>query len=294
VNTSELKHRIENISIWKKGDQRAPHKPLLILYTLAQIKSNKSRYIPYKIVKEKLIGLLMEFGPKRKSYHPEEPFVRLVNDGIWELDQLNDTRNPNNKKLLQNDVKGGFNEQIYTLLFGNNELIREVAEIILNNHFPETLHEDILAHIGLELEYKGKRYRDPYFRERILRAYEYSCAVCGFNVRLGNNLIGIEAAHIKWHQAGGPDIEENGIALCSLHHKLFDRGVFTLTESKKLLVAEDAHGTNGFNEWLLRFHGKQIRLPVNPNYYPQHSFLGWHVREVFKGRSRYQETNNLI
>lgn len=76
-------------------------------------------------------------------------------------------------------------------------------------------------HIGLDIEFKGKRSRDPNFRNKILRAYKYSCAVCGFNVRLGNNLVGIEAAHIKWHQAGGPDREDNGIALCSMHHKLF-------------------------------------------------------------------------
>ncbi len=48
----------------------------------------------------------------------------------------------------------------------------------------------------------------------------------------------IEAAHIKWHQAGGPDIEQNGIALCSMHHKLFDRGVFTITNTMKLQVAK--------------------------------------------------------
>lgn len=48
VNTTELKHRIKNISVWKKGDLRAPHKPLLILYGLAQITSNKSRYMTYE------------------------------------------------------------------------------------------------------------------------------------------------------------------------------------------------------------------------------------------------------
>lgn len=90
-------------------------------------------------------------------------------------------------------------------------------------------------------------------------------------------------AHIKWHQVGGPDSEENGIALCSLHHKLFDRGVFSLSGSKQLLVAENAHGTNGFEEWLMRFHGKEICSPVHPNYAPKEAFINWHVREVFKG-----------
>ncbi len=46
----------------------------------------------------------------------------------------------------------------------------------------------------------------------------YQSVVCGFNVRIADSLVALEAAHIKWHQAGGPDMEYNGIALCSLHH----------------------------------------------------------------------------
>src|SRR5690606_34370718 len=99
--------------------------------------------------------------------------------------------------------------------------------------------------------------------------------------------VGVEAAHIKWHQAGGPDIEENGIALCSLHHKLFDRGVFTLNSERKFLVSEYANGGEGFDEWVMKYHGQFIRHPVSQNYNPNNVFLDWHVREVFKGPSRY-------
>jgi putative restriction endonuclease len=136
---------------------------------------------------------------------------------------------------------------------------------------------------GLDFTIYTKKKRDPKFREKILRAYGYSCAVCGFKVRLAHALVGVEAAHIKWHQAGGPDSEENGIALCSLHHKLFDRGVFTLTPDRKMVVFQDAHGTRGFEEWLMRFNGQAVREPIQPYYYPDSSFLHWHVREVFKG-----------
>lgn len=185
------------------------------------------------------------------------------------------------------NISAGFNEQVYSLLERYPNLVHEIAILILNEHFPETIHEDILRQVGLDFEIKANRHRDPNFREKILRAYEYSCAICGFNVRLGNNLVGIEAAHIKWFQAGGPDTEENGIALCSMHHKLFDRGVFTLSDTKEILVAEAAHGTNGFNEWLMRFHGQQVCKPIHPEYFPNYSFVDWHVKEVFKGPSRY-------
>jgi putative restriction endonuclease len=48
-----------------------------------------------------------------------------------------------------------------------------------------------------------RRHRDPGFRERVLRAYEYRCCVYGFDLRIGRAPAGLEAAHIQWHHAGG-------------------------------------------------------------------------------------------
>ena len=131
---------------------------------------------------------------------------------------------------------------------------------------------------------------DPEFREKVLRAYEYKCAVCGFDVRLDHYPIALEAAHIKWHQAGGPDVEVNGLALCALHHKLFDREAFTLSKNFEVKVSDRAYGTIGFNEWLMKFHGEKIKYPQRKNYLPDNSFRAWHVREVFQGDFREKDT----
>ncbi|MDK8643660.1 phosphorothioated DNA-binding restriction endonuclease [Niallia taxi] len=285
MNAEELKTKIQKLSIWKNGDQRAPHKPLLILYALGQMQADSERFIPYEVTKVKLTELLREFGPIRKSYHPEEPIVRLKKDGIWMLDKEVNEKSPNNRQLINDHVSGGFTSEIFNLLYDNQSLMQEVSQVILDQHFPETLHEDLLDAVGLDFTLYTRRKRGPKFRDRILRAYGYSCAICGFNVRLAHTLVGIEAAHIKWHQAGGPDTEENGIALCSLHHKLFDRGVFTLTEECRMLVSQDAHGTHGFEEWLMKFNGKPVREPIQAYYYPKQSYLNWHVKEVFRGPS---------
>ncbi|MFD0715500.1 phosphorothioated DNA-binding restriction endonuclease [Paenibacillus sp. GCM10027626] len=287
MEKAELIHKISNLSIWKKNGQRAPHKPLLLLLALAEIQQNHSM-LPYEQVRAKLKNLLIEFGPSRKSYHPEEPFVRLVTDGIWQLSQPVDKQRFSDKLLVTEQVSGGFSAEVLSLLRGDEALIQELAELLLNEHFPETMHQDILDEIGLDFSIKRRRPRDPQFRDKILKAYEYSCAVCGFNVRLGHQLVAIDAAHIQWHQAGGPDTEENGIALCSLHHKLFDRGVFTLTAERVMLVAEQAHGTRGFEEWLMRYHGKPVRAPISPGYQPNGNYIHWHLREVFRGPARYQ------
>jgi putative restriction endonuclease len=193
-------------------------------------------------------------------------------------------------ELLEQNVHGGFLPEIYDRLAQDKQLAREIVQDLLNANFPESIHQDILEAIGIEFAVETRIViaRRPDFRDRVLRAYEYSCAVCGFDVRLGTVPVALEAAHIKWHQAGGPDEEGNGLALCTLHHKLFDRGVFTLSGSMAVIVSEDANGTCGFQEWVIAYHGKAIRPPQRPAYYPDENWVVWRVREVFQGPGRYE------
>jgi len=235
------------LRIWQRGDERAPHKPLLILFALGRLVRGDPRLMSYAGVKDDLRKLLIEFGPYRQTYSPGYPFVRLANDKIWEISGSKDIdtkKDWSDRELIDNNTRGGFIEEVYSLLRDDRNLVRQIAEYILNSNFPDTIHQDILSQVGLELEPRGRLVRSPDFRNKVLSAYEYKCAVCGFNVRLGDTLVAVEAAHIKWHQAGGPDEISNGIALCSMHHKLFDRGVFTLNDDMVFRVAEDAQVAN--------------------------------------------------
>lgn len=296
MSPEEVKRYFSEINIWKRGGERAPHKPLLLLYSLARADRGEPRLQAYKETRKELMQLLSEFGPSRLT-KASYPFVRLQNDHIWELAGLVsiDSRSDwGDKALVNNNTMGGFNEVVYSALKQDKNLIREIAGIILEQSFPETIHQDILDAVGLSLEISRNtlistsiKPRSPEFRHRVLLAYEYSCAVCGFNVRLGDTLVAVEAAHIKWHQAGGPDAENNGIALCTMHHKLFDRGVFTLTPSRILKVSDRANGAQGLQEWLMKYHDKPVREPQRPEYYPMEKYTEWHFREVFRGEVRY-------
>lgn len=287
--------KFDSLNVWKKGDQRAPHKPLLVLYALARWQKGEPN-ITFETAAPVLTDLLQEFGPDRKSYHPEFPFFHLQSDGVWKMTMDGEpiprkgSQNFTRGELLKHHATGCFSEDVQAALNRNPGLAGEIATTILEGHFPESYHPEILAAVGFDSESRSiskRRPRDPRFRDRILTAYEYRCAICGFDVRLGSQSVALEAAHIKWHQAGGPDVETNGIALCALHHKVFDLGVFTINRELVILVSEKANGSTGLEENLLRFHGGDLRAPQRPEFVPHGEFTEWHGKEVFKGKPRW-------
>jgi putative restriction endonuclease len=245
-------------------------------------------------VDDALRQLLVEFGPPRRSFHPEYPFWRLQNDDLWEvqsdapLQPRKGNTDPKRSELIKYSAVGGFPEDIYTLLRADPGLISRAAGRLVSGHFPSSLHGELLAAVGLPTTQAvgGPKARDAEFRENVIRAYQHQCAVCGFNVRLGTSDLALEAAHIRWHQMGGPDQVPNGVCLCVMHHRLFDRGALGISQKGVVLVSENVHGTSGLNEWLLRFEGNQLKRPQRSEYYPADNFVGWHLQEVFRGPAR--------
>ena len=84
--------------------------------------------------------------------------------------------------------------------------------------------DEVAAAVGRLAEVEAqRRRRSTTFRVDVLAAYEYRCAVCGYDGRLGTDSVGLDAAHIRWWAFEGPDELDNALCLCVLHHKLFDR-----------------------------------------------------------------------
>jgi hypothetical protein len=98
--------------------------------------------------------------------------------------------------------------------------VSRVARAVLDEHFPTSLHPDILTKVGLDVgvaerpaePYAGRTRRDPGFAPAVLRVYEYRCAVCAYDGQVGKISVGIEAAHLKWFSHGGPDVAENSLS----------------------------------------------------------------------------------
>jgi len=96
-------------------------------------------------------------------------------------------------------------------------LIHACARGLVESQFPETVAADVLTAVGLD-------------RDTVLHAADRSPdpAFCGYDGQVGGATVGVEAAHVRWFSFDGPDSLDNGLALCVLHHKLFDLGALGL------------------------------------------------------------------
>lgn len=126
----------------------------------------------------------------------------------------------------------------------NKNLINATAQQILEAHFTESIQEEIADELGFDI-LQIRKQRDPLFRQQVLRAYNYECAICGFNMRHDSTSVALEAAHIKWKQHGGPCEVSNGLALCAIHHKAFDKGSIGLDEYASSSVARSKWQRHG-------------------------------------------------
>ena len=73
--------------------------------------------------------------------------------------------------------------------------------------------------------------RDIDFRRRVLCAYEHRCAMCNIQLNL------LEGAHIlPVVHPESTDDTSNGVALCVLHHRAFDKSYVTFDSSREVHV----------------------------------------------------------
>lgn len=147
--------------------------------------------------------------------------------------------------------------------------------------------KDTVEELGKQLLKKGANSTDVYakvrvrgiaqlvFREALLRAYQYQCAMCKFSLEKA-----LEAAHIiPWQRA---DISQrleprNGILLCASHHKLFDAGLITVSRSYKVIYYDVNMKDGPYSEadklLTIALHGKLIHLPYDQHHWPNPQWL---------------------
>ena len=80
MSMGNILDQFADLNVWKQGEQRAPHKPLLVLYALGRWCRGEQGAVPFKDAAGPLAELLKRFGRPRQSDHPEYPFWYLKNE----------------------------------------------------------------------------------------------------------------------------------------------------------------------------------------------------------------------
>lgn len=284
MDATEFLDRLAKLRRFSGSGVRAPHKPLLLLFALARLQAGKAT-VGYREADAVLPRLLRAYGPPGTRARVADPFVRLRSDGIWCLDAAPDLFDASGQGrpavMFSADPKAGFALEVIDLLRHEPSLLEKAARQLLDANFAPGLHDDIAAAVGLDLGLGERIARNPAFRDAVMRAYMCECAICRFSLRCGDGLVGLEAAHLRWHALGGMCEVGNGLALCVLHHRLLDLGVITLTGDLRVQISRAVNGQSARS--LLELDGRAISLPVEATHRPWPESVEWHRRNVFRG-----------
>lgn len=300
MTEEELLRRLGGLRRATVGGLRVPHKPLLLLWLLGRYAATGTSRTSFAEADEPVRNLINEFGPAVRSpstarQRAAMPFIHLERD-LWELrdgdsGEIGPDAPERRQWLLDHGAQGQLRPDVERLLATPSTLAK-AARLLLDQHFTPALSELICTNVGLDLTATEttaptppspeRTPRSASFAERVLRAYAYTCAMCGFDGAVGRNPVGIQAAHIRWHSQHGPDQIDNGLALCVLHHTLFDLGVLGMTPTLEIQVSQlyVARSDAGRAIHALAGHPLQQPQPGQPTV--DTVYVDWHSRQVFK------------
>ena len=125
----------------------------------------------------------------------------------------------------------------------------------------------------------SRPFRDAAFSSAVRAAYDNTCAMTGLKIINGGGRPEVQAAHIRPVADAGPDSVRNGIALCGTFHWMFDRGLLSLDDDLKILLATDRVPDTVSR---LINTNRRLVLPRRAELRPHPQFLRFHRESVFK------------
>jgi len=118
-----------------------------------------------------------------------------------------------------------------------------------------------------------------FFREAVLTSYQHRCAVCKISIPELLN-----ASHIiPWSKNKKRRADPtNGISLCTLHDRAFDRGLITFDENYKLVISERLRYYDNVMVVKQCFHSFENQpLDLPSRFRPDRKALKYHRKFIF-------------
>lgn len=125
------------------------------------------------------------------------------------------------------------------------------------------------------------RINQNFFREMILASYRGRCAVC----LLSESQLLIAAHIIPWSMNASLRMNpRNGMCMCVLHEKAFDRGLITISDECRLLISRTLKRLSAepaIQRGFLPYENIEILRP--DRFHTEKEFLEFHQRNIFAG-----------
>jgi putative restriction endonuclease len=137
------------------GGRPALHKPLLLLFALAELKLRQRDAVSYRDADDVVTPLLREFGPTGTRGRVADPFARLEGDGLWQIraanrDELFDSGgNARPGALHKHNPVAGFDPDTLKSLRTVPELVDRAINLLLENGIPPEAQKEVLDRLGL-------------------------------------------------------------------------------------------------------------------------------------------------
>jgi len=116
--------------------------------------------------------------------------------------------------------------------------------------------------------------RDTVFRETLLSQYQRRCAVSGISLK-AHSVAEVQAAHVVGLSQGGQDEPRNGITLTGTLHWAFDKGLFSVSDTRTVIVPKKVSKMPE-NKWLVQFCDKPILEAKNADLRTAPEAFAWH------------------
>lgn len=140
---------------------------------------------------------------------------------------------------------------------------------VLENDEPTHVHEVISS--APEKRYLARtvlqRVHQRSFRVNVISAYDHHCAMCSIHFDEF-----LEAAHIvpDADPLGVPEVQ-NGLALCGLHHRAFDRFLVDVDDDYRVVLSPELRRRRDgpiFKQAFLDRNHERLNLPARPELHP--------------------------
>jgi putative restriction endonuclease len=126
----------------------------------------------------------------------------------------------------------------------------------------------------------SRPFRERSFMFNVRAAYSNRCAMTGLKLINGGGRPEVQAAHIQPVASNGPDSVRNGLALSGTVHWMFDRGLLSVADDYRILIAKDHVPEDAAR---LLNQNRMIHLPKDQTLFPNAHYLKFHRDQVFKG-----------